>query len=206
MIDDGHDSGISYAAQFINYWLNPLLSNKNFNDDRTLIILTFDENQNYAIENIVYTLLLGNVIPANLRGTTDNTFYSHYSLLSTVESNWRLPNLGRGDVNTTMNNVFSWVAAKTGFKNTANTTTYLLNGEGDECGPLNPSNWQNFAAPDKAVIGPGGLLTEYKIGVNPLLTKAKLPACAAITNNPYQNQTYEQTVQQTNRAVVYNPI
>lgn len=82
----------------------------------------------------------------------------------------------------------------------------MLNGEGDECGPLNPCQWQNFPAPDKAVIGAGGQLTHYKAGINPLLTRVKLPACAAITSNPYQNQTYEQTVQQTNRALVYNPI
>jgi hypothetical protein len=206
MIDDAHDTSISYGAQFINYWLNPLLGNPKFNDDRTLIVLTFDENSNYAIENIVYTLLLGNVIPKELRGTTDNTFYSHYSLLSTVENNWGLPNLGRGDVNTTMNNVFNWVAAKTGFKNTANSTTYMQNGEGDECGPLNDAQWQNYPAPDKAVIGPGGQLTHYKVGINPLLTRAKLPACKAITNNPYQNQTYELNNQQTNRLAVFNPI
>jgi hypothetical protein len=206
MIDDGHDTSVSYAAQYINYWLNPLMSNPKFNDDRTLIILTFDENSNYAIENIVYTLLLGNVIPKELRGTTDSTFYSHYSLLSTVESNWKLPNLGRGDVNTTMNNVFNWVAQKTGFKNTPASKVYLQNGEGDECGPLNDEQWQNYPAPDKSVIGPGGLPTHYKLGVNPLLTRAKLPPCTTITSNPYQNQTYELNNQQVNRLAVFQPI
>ncbi|UZJ53600.1 hypothetical protein CBS101457_002920 [Exobasidium rhododendri] len=209
MIDDAHDTGVNYAASWLQYWLVPLLANKKFNDGRTLIILTFDENQNYAIENEVYTLLLGDVLPANLKGTTDSTFYSHYSTISTVEANWGLPNLGRGDVIPVLNNVFSWVASLTGFKNVANTTTYMLNGVGNECGPLNDVNFQNFVAPNKTVIGPGGQLTHYKVGANPLLTSAQAPACTNKTtafNNPYHNQTYEQTVSNPNKLLVFQPI
>jgi len=209
MINDAHDTGINYAASWLNYWLVPLLANKKFNDGRTLIILTFDENQNYAIENDVYTLLLGDVIPSSLKGTTDPTFYSHYSTISTVEANWGLPNLGRGDVIPVMNNVFSWVASKTGFKNAAPTTTYMLNGVGDECGPLNNANWQNFVAPNKTVVGPGGQLPHYKVGANPFLTSAKAPACKNISglfDNPYHNQTYEETVSHPNKALVFQPI
>lgn len=36
-------------------------------------------NGTYDINNNVYSLLLGNVIPDHLRGTTDDTFYTHYS-------------------------------------------------------------------------------------------------------------------------------
>ena len=206
MINDAHDTGINYAASWLDYWLVPLLANKKFNDGRTLIVLTFDENQNYNIENVVYTLLLGDVIPSNLKGTTDPTFYTHYSTLSTVQANWRLPNLGRGDVIPAMNNVFGWVASKTGFKNVAPTTPMMLNGVGDECGPLNNANFQNFAAPNKTVTGAGGRLTHYKVGVNPFLTPAKLPACSAVTTNPYHDQTYEQEVSRPNKLFVFRPL
>jgi len=40
---DGHDTGVAYAAQWLNYWLIPLLSDANFNTGKTLILLTFDE-------------------------------------------------------------------------------------------------------------------------------------------------------------------
>ncbi len=44
MVNDGHDTDINYSSAWLNYWLVPLLSNPNFNNDRTLILLTFDEN------------------------------------------------------------------------------------------------------------------------------------------------------------------
>lgn len=71
----------------------------------------------YSINNRVWTLAIGGGLPANLRNTTDDTFYTHYSCISTVEANWGLGSLGRGDTNATLNNVFSWVANATGWKN-----------------------------------------------------------------------------------------
>ncbi|KAG6326620.1 hypothetical protein ID866_12469, partial [Astraeus odoratus] len=78
MKDDGHDTGIAYASQWLQYWLIPLLQDVNFNTMKTLILLTFDENATTSINNQVYSILLGGAIPQNLRGTTDNTFYTHY--------------------------------------------------------------------------------------------------------------------------------
>ena len=52
-----------------------------------------------------------------MKNTTDDTFYTHYSSLSTVEANWGLGSLGRGDTNATLNNVFDFVANVTGWKN-----------------------------------------------------------------------------------------
>ena len=98
--------------------MTPLLSNSSFLS-KTLVLLTFDENETYTIKNQVWALLLGDAIPANLRGTTDNTFYTHYSCLSTVQANWGLYNLGRGDVVTNYSNVFSFVANATGYQNVA---------------------------------------------------------------------------------------
>jgi len=40
---------------------------------------------------------------------SDDTLYSHYSSISTVEGNWGLDNLGRGDVNKTLSNLFKCV-------------------------------------------------------------------------------------------------
>ena len=79
----------------------------------TMVLVTFDENHTYTVENRMLAILLGDAIPSNLVGTTDNNYYNHYSEISTVEANWDTHTLGRYDVGA---NVFSFVAAKTGDK------------------------------------------------------------------------------------------
>lgn len=61
--------------------------------------------------------MLGGGLPSDLKGTTDSTFYTHYSALSTVQANWGLKSLGRGDANATLNNVFDFVAKQTSWTN-----------------------------------------------------------------------------------------
>ena len=99
MVNDGHDTTIDFVGQWINYWLIPLLNDTNFNDNRTLILLTFDETETYTVNNHIFALLLGGAVPESARGTVDSTYYTHYSSLSTVEANWGLGSLGRGDTN-----------------------------------------------------------------------------------------------------------
>ncbi|ORY00906.1 phosphoesterase family-domain-containing protein [Clohesyomyces aquaticus] len=107
MTSDGHDTGLPHAASWTRNFLTPLLENKSFNANHTLILLTFDENEKYPTQNHVFTLLLGSAIPSALYGTHDATFYTHYSVLSTVEANWGLPSLGRWDCGA---NIFQLVA------------------------------------------------------------------------------------------------
>ena len=48
-----------------------------------------EENTNsLLLENRVFSVLLGDVVPTELEGTTDNNYYNHYSEISTVEANW----------------------------------------------------------------------------------------------------------------------
>jgi acid phosphatase len=96
MTNDGHDTNVAFAANYARTELGLLLNNTYFTNN-TLIVLTFDEDETYTEGNKVWTLLLGGAIPASLKGTTDNTFYNHFSMLSTVEVNWGLPSLGRWD-------------------------------------------------------------------------------------------------------------
>lgn len=110
MTNDGHDTNVTFAAKWVKGFLTPLLSNTNFNGDRTLVLLTFDENETYGEQNRVRAILLGSAIPSNLIGTTDSNFYDHYSEISTIEANWGLHTLGRYDVGA---NVFSFVAQRT---------------------------------------------------------------------------------------------
>ena len=77
----------------------------------TLVLLTFDENESYGIQNKMFSVLIGGAVPAALKGTKDNTFYNHYSTIASVSQNWGLPSLGRWDCHA---NVFELVANKTG--------------------------------------------------------------------------------------------
>jgi acid phosphatase len=110
MTSDGHDTSVTVSGEWTRNFLDPLLNNTNFMNN-TLVLVTWDENETYAAKNRVMGILLGDAIPKHLVGTTDDTLYTHYSELSTVESNWGLHTLGRYDVGA---NVFAMVAAKTG--------------------------------------------------------------------------------------------
>ncbi|KAI9282710.1 phosphoesterase family-domain-containing protein [Sporodiniella umbellata] len=116
MKNDAHDTNAAFAGEWLSKFYEKTLSNPNLLE-KTLILITFDENSSILTgRNQVWSLLLGN-IPKDLKGTTDNTFYSHYSTLNTVELNWGLGSLGRGDADKTMSNVFSFAASTLGYKN-----------------------------------------------------------------------------------------
>ncbi|KAL9553289.1 hypothetical protein MBANPS3_003348 [Mucor bainieri] len=117
MLNDGHDTSASYAGNWLTTFYKNTLSNSNLLS-KTLILITFDENASSSKRNQVWSLLLGN-IPANLKGTTDSTFYTHFSSLSTVEHNWDLGNLGRQDTNKNLANVYSYAASALGYTNVA---------------------------------------------------------------------------------------
>jgi len=114
MKNDGHDTTVDFAGNWTRSFMTPLLNNTKFMN-KTLVLITFDENETYTIKNKVWALLLGDVIPANLRGTVDSTFYTHYSTLSTIQNNWELYHLGRGDVAANFSNVFQLVANATNY-------------------------------------------------------------------------------------------
>lgn len=112
MTSDGHDTDVTTAGQWLAKFLTPLLTNKRFMDN-TLVLITFDENENYAVQNQIYGVLLGDAVPSHLVGTSDSHYYNHYSELATVEANWGLHTLGRWDTGA---NVYDFVAQKTGDK------------------------------------------------------------------------------------------
>ena len=113
MMHDGHNTSLEYATRWTRDFLEPLLQDEFFSR-KTLVLLTYDESGTDDGPNKVASLLLGGAVPEGQRGTTDDTFYTHYSMLSTVENNWELPHLGRYDVGA---NVFGVVAKQTGYRN-----------------------------------------------------------------------------------------
>jgi len=84
-----NDTSIDYTAS-LKYWLVPLLSNPNFNDNRTLIVLSFNEDESYKQPDSD-----GAAVPKSARNTDDLTTY--YTYYSTIQANWGLKSLGRGN-------------------------------------------------------------------------------------------------------------
>lgn len=93
MDNDGHDTGVGYAGEWVTDFLAPLFTNQEFMKNQ-LIVVTFDEG--IKPDNTIYTLFLGNMVPA---GYLDDTYYTHYSLLKWIEQQFSLSSLGRHDVN-----------------------------------------------------------------------------------------------------------
>src|SRR5204862_2383146 len=102
-------------------------------------------------------VLIGDAVNSSLAGTTDNTFYTHYSQISTIEANWGLPHLGRGDVNPMMSNVFELVVNKTGYKNVVVADSDIPYYNQSEPGILNPKAYAPIPTPNNTAPGAGGV-------------------------------------------------
>ncbi|KAJ5960654.1 Phosphoesterase [Penicillium vulpinum] len=138
MTNDAHDAPISVAGDWVSRFLPPLLKDQNFNKN-SLVLVTFDESGNYTHPNRVYSFLLGDAVPKHLRGTTDDTFYTHYSIIASLSANWRLPSLGRWDCGA---NLLKLVAEKTGYVNwEVDTSNVFLNQTYP--GPLSSKNYSS---------------------------------------------------------------
>lgn len=84
---------VNFIAQWLKGFLTPLLANPKFMKG-TLVVVTFDESVPHA-DNHVYTVLLGDMVNPK---TVESEMFNHYSLLRTVEENFKLGNLGRNDL------------------------------------------------------------------------------------------------------------
>lgn len=96
MDNDAHDQSISFAANWLQGFLEPKLFDPNFYSG-TLVVLITDESRYFAANAAfapIYAVLLG---PTVHSGTTDSTRYTHYSLLRSVEEAFHLGTLNRND-------------------------------------------------------------------------------------------------------------
>ncbi|GAQ44343.1 hypothetical protein AtubIFM55763_011433 [Aspergillus tubingensis] len=141
MTNDAHDTNITFGAKWERTWVTPLLNNSYFMND-TLLLLTFDEDETYAKHNKIFSILVGGVIPDHLKGTTDDTFYTHYSVIASLSANWGLPSLGRWDCGA---NILEIVANKTGYVNYNVDTTNLHVNE-TYPGPLSAGIYSKYSS------------------------------------------------------------
>lgn len=113
----GRTSDLSTAARWTREFIEPFLnSSAPYNPmdvskdyHRHLFIVTFACASSTDGPNRVYTLLLGDIPDGASWGGEDDSYYDHYSILSSTEANYDLPHLGRYDINA---NVFKVINSK----------------------------------------------------------------------------------------------
>ena len=93
VLNDGHNTSLQYADNWLRGFLTPILSNQTIMKG-AVIFVTFDEGN--AASNHVYLVAIGNPSLVN-SGFTSHNPYNHYSLLATIENIFGLGNLGRND-------------------------------------------------------------------------------------------------------------
>ncbi|KAH9022423.1 hypothetical protein EDB85DRAFT_2186724 [Lactarius pseudohatsudake] len=189
MVNDDHDTTIDFAGQWVDYWLAPLLNDTNFDDNRTLILLTFDETETYTVNNRILAILLGGAVPESARGTVDSTYYTHYSVTlhrggklgSRVARPWRHEQLTSHPAG--RSNVYSFVANATGYTNLdiAPADIPLTNTTGIIPGPLNVQYYVPITAPNTSAVSAGGGAVFVASGVNTSFTAASAPAPVNLT-------------------------
>ncbi|KAI0884523.1 putative acid phosphatase Pho610 [Annulohypoxylon maeteangense] len=193
MLNDGHNTTLDYATKWAHKFLLPLLVDGVFKE-KTLIQLTYDETEDYSKPNRIVSLLLGSAVPNSLKGTEDNTFYTHFSILATAENNWDLPNLGRFDVGA---NVFKLVADVTGYDNKDPSNIATVNNSVSYPGAFNRNHTTRLTAippPNLQLVGAGG---------QPVLNLVREHwKASANTDTPYDGSG---SVYDGDHAPIYNP-
>ncbi|KAI8338656.1 phosphoesterase family-domain-containing protein [Chlamydoabsidia padenii] len=97
MDNDGHNTNVTYAGNWFESYLEPLMKQENITKN-TMFISTFDEAEHYTnVPNQIQTVLFGPDFKRTSKSKTDNTAYDHYSILRTIEDNWDLGTLNLVD-------------------------------------------------------------------------------------------------------------
>ncbi|CEP08206.1 hypothetical protein [Parasitella parasitica] len=94
--NDAHDTDMKFGSNWLKKFLSKRINQKAFNEN-TMFVLTFDEDDGASDNNKVLTVLFGPDFHPKSKSNKDNTKYTHYSLLKTIEDNWDLGDLGQND-------------------------------------------------------------------------------------------------------------
>src|SRR2546428_2721267 len=114
--NDMHDCDIPTGDNYLSVLVPLILGSNVFLTQRAALLITFDEGYGQPI----YTVWAGPVVKT---AYTSSTAYSHFSVLSTIESNWNLPPLTSNDQNAPNMNEFFTNPAGPNFSLSANPST-----------------------------------------------------------------------------------
>ncbi|RCI01838.1 hypothetical protein CU098_000446, partial [Rhizopus stolonifer] len=94
--NDAHDTNMKFGSNWLKKFLRKRINKSAFSKN-TMFVLTFDEDDGASDNNKVLTVLFGPDFHPSSKQKKDNTKYTHYSLLKTIEDNWGLGDLGQND-------------------------------------------------------------------------------------------------------------
>jgi phospholipase C len=104
LCDDGHDCATSTADSWLGYWLTRITSSAIYRAGRTVVFVTWDENDYSSSANQVATVVVG---PTVVPGTRSHRHFTHYSLLRTTEDLLGVGHLGAAATATSMRRAFN---------------------------------------------------------------------------------------------------
>jgi hypothetical protein len=85
------DSRIIARGDLETQWLvNAIIGSETWERGRNVILIIFDEGNNAPLSDLVVAIAITNY---GVKKVQDNTYYTHYSLLKTIEAGFRLPYL-----------------------------------------------------------------------------------------------------------------
>ncbi|MGL3807144.1 alkaline phosphatase family protein [Paeniglutamicibacter sp. R2-26] len=94
LCNDMHDCSVATGDAWLSHLVPRILASPAFTTQNSLLVLTWDEDENDGGNNTVPTILAG---PAARQGVESRRPYNHYSLLRTLENLWGLPPLTAND-------------------------------------------------------------------------------------------------------------
>ena len=150
--NDMHDCDIPTGDTYLSVLVPLILGSNVFLTQRAALLLTFDEGYGQPI----YTVWAGPVVKT---AYTSSTAYSHYSVLSTIESNWNLPSLTTNDQNATNMNEFFTTPTGPDFSLSANpsTVTFVAGQSATSTISLHPMGGFNGTVALNASSSPSGI-------------------------------------------------
>ena len=101
LCNDMHSCLISVGDNWLSKVVPMILNSKAFTTQPSVLFITWDEG--YATNNHVLALLIGNSVKNDYQSTV---YYSHYSILHTIEVAWGLPTLTTNDKQATVMSEF----------------------------------------------------------------------------------------------------
>lgn len=96
--NDGHDTTVQYQSDYLQAQWIPRFKDPKFTAGLAMV-MSYDEREEYGVPNHIWSALIGDAIKPEVGDNKheDDSMYTHYSLMSTVEDNWHLGSLGRND-------------------------------------------------------------------------------------------------------------
>jgi acid phosphatase len=99
MCNDMHDCSISTGDIWLSKVVPSILKSPAFTEQHSLLVVTWDEGS--RTDNNIPTIFAG---PAAKKGYQSTDKYDHYSLLHTIETQWKLNTLTQNDANASVMN------------------------------------------------------------------------------------------------------